>query len=244
MDDPFPAGMMLEWSTFMETYKSLKPGLDWYPEIFATQLLFPLQRPKELAAMIRLVRKRNPRTIMEIGADKGGGFYHWVKCLPSAWAFIGCEVRGTPYSSLFENGFPDKHFFFIPASSYEPSTVQAVNRFLKNDYPEGVPGYIDVLFLDGDKAEFVLDFDSYRPLMNPNGVVLFHDVCDPAPGESFRKVIDRGYKHEVLIDRSDSEEALWREKQGIPSTGPHEAWLRHWRGRSCGVGVVYLGERQ
>jgi hypothetical protein len=46
-----------------------------------------------------------------------------------------------------------------------------------------------------------------------------------------------GRSKQRLIDRTDWE--LSKRRGGDPSCA-HEAWLRHWQGRSCGVGVVYL----
>jgi cephalosporin hydroxylase len=63
----------------MENDKDRMPGLDLYTEIFDHPWLFPLQRKAEMAAMMKLARSIEPKTVMEIGSDKGGSFYHWVK---------------------------------------------------------------------------------------------------------------------------------------------------------------------
>ena len=94
---------------------------------------------------------------------------------------------------------------------------------------------IDCLFLDGDKAEFLADFRTYRPLLAKAGVVFVHDITDDVPGEAFHRM--EGRSKQRLIDRTDWE--LSKRRGGDPSCA-HEAWLRHWQGRSCGVGVVYL----
>lgn len=214
------------------------PWLDIYPEVFATPLFFPLQRQRELAAMMRIARSISPVTVMEIGADKGGGLYHWCKCLPTVRRVIACEIGGLPYAHLFERTFPYLKFHWFEGSSYSPEIVAGVKLRL------GQSGRgIDCLFIDGDKLAFLRDFDAYLSLMSPGGIVFMHDVQDREPGRAFDQAASRGYRTELILDTTDSREAMAREEAGIPSTGPHEAWLRHWRGASCSVGVIYLGER-
>lgn len=238
MDAPFPTEMVPCIEQFLANDHSRLAGLDLYPEVFHSDHFFPLQRMRETEAMIRIARDVSPQTVMEIGADKGGGLYHWCKCLPTVMRVIGCEVRGLPYASLFERAFPGINFCWMPCSSYEPITVQSVTGWM-TQYTRWTPG-IDVLFIDGDKGRFLEDFDAYLPLMSPHGIVFMHDIQDEAPREAFLKVRERGYRCEAIIDTSEAEGAGVRHLRGDPVTSPYEGWLRHWRGRSCGVGVIYM----
>src|SRR5688572_14395248 len=123
MDAPFPAEMMASIERFFkEVHPTLSWGQDVYPEVFETELFFPLQRQRELARMMQVARTvgghtcptcggdgqetfiklpedprpkgttqrcsqckgfgkvgGGPTTVMEIGADKGGGLYHWCR---------------------------------------------------------------------------------------------------------------------------------------------------------------------
>lgn len=236
MDAPFPAGMLEDIEKFFEKEPTRSRGLDLYEDVFNTNLMFPLQRKDELAKMMRLARSINPVTVMEIGADKGGGFYHWCKCLPTVQVAIACEIRGTPYDKLFKDNIEDCKFMFLAADSNEVGVIRAVSRFTH---------YLDCLFIDGDKLKFEEAFDAYLPLMNPNGLVFFHDIQDTPTGDAFKRVVARGYAHETIIDKSDVEWAIGRQHDGLPAQSSHEGWLRHWRGLSCGVGVIKLqGERR
>lgn len=229
MDEPFPIGMMDCIRKFFATEDTRDPGFDVYQDVFDTELFFPLQRQAELALMMQEARKINPVTVMEIGSDKGGGLYHWCKSLHSVTQVIACEIRGTPYASMFEDSFPNITFNWQPKGSID--AVLDVRDWLGIDK-------IDCLFIDGDKGKFVEDFDAYLPLMNPNGIVFMHDINDREPTLAFEKVICRGYRHKRIIDTSD-----YRRETIKPSNTPHGGWLRHWRGRSCGVGVIYLGDK-
>lgn len=233
MDEPFPAQMMPDIERFFESEHTREPGLDLYPDVFDAGLFFPLQRPEELRKMIQIARTRNPQVIYEIGADKGGGLYHWCKCFPDVKRVIACEIRGTPYRYLFEKAFPHIDFLWLEASSYDPDTVSTIDKWLGKDL-------IDILFIDGDKSWFDKDFDTMQPYMKHNGIVFMHDIQDRPPVEAFESVIKRGYLSERVIDKSDTHASLERQKAGIPPSSLHEGWLRHWKGASCGVGVIYL----
>lgn len=254
MDAPFPEAMLGDIQKFFkEVHPGLSPGEDLYQEVFQTQLFFPLQRQAELSSMMWIARQFNPQVVCEIGADKGGGLYHWCQCFPSVRKIIGVEIRGTPYARDFEEAFPHIEFCWYGGHSRAPALHSHLWRWLNRrgrnlpDIADGQPGYkereeefIDVLFIDGDKLTMVEDFDSFRPLMNPKGVVFIHDVQDREPREAFEKLINRGYAWQRIVLTHDAEHAMAREKQGIPPATPHEGWLRHWKGRSCGVGVIYL----
>lgn len=227
MDAPFPDGMMEDIEKFFALECTRSPGLDVYPSVFETALFFPLQRQAELAEMMREARKVSPRVVMEIGTDKGGGLYHWCKCLPTVRYVIACEIRGCPYKHLFEKNFPAIKFTWLERASLPPP---------KCPYP------IDCLFIDGDKAGFALDFAAYRSLMSERGVVFLHDIQDRSPmRDTFLACKAAGYKTKEIIDTSDYKRVLGYPVKGREMT-PHEAWLRYWRGTSCGVGCVYMPE--
>lgn len=253
MDANFPKGMIESISDFLTTkHRYLKKGQDIYQQVFDHSLMFPLQRQRELTRMIQIARSIQPKTVFEIGSDKAGGLYHWCQCIDTVENVIACEIRGVPYSAAFEEAFPDLDFLWLGASSYEMGVVHAVQRWLgqggrctKPSLPKGGGGlkkrsHIDVLFIDGDKSYFDRDFDCYLPLMNPKGIVFMHDITDSVPREAYEKVIARGYRHEEIIDKQDYHDSDSRRMEGIPARTPHEQWLRHWKGTSCGVGVIYL----
>jgi hypothetical protein len=232
-DDPLPYGLVEEIERVLREDTS-NVGLNIYHAVFDSGLMFPLQRRHELEAMMATARSVNPRTVMEIGADKGGGVYHWIKGLLPA-RFIGIEIRGTPYGSLFDKAFPETKSLWISGSSYDERVVAKVGEWLGNDP-------IDVIFIDGDKAMFHADFLAYLPRVRHGGVIFMHDVRDDAPGSAFRQAACHERVRASLTFESTIEVlvAVAHEMAGDPPSGAHEGWLRHWRGRSCGVGVLWV----
>ena len=223
---------------FFATEDQRPAGLDVYEDCFRSPLFFPLQRKRELVKMVQLVRAvvGEPKTVLEIGADKGGGFYHWVKCFPSVQRAIAIEIRGTPYADLFEQHFPAVEFLWLAESSYEPAIVSHVAGFLTRPEDQ-LREPLDVIFVDGDKLGTLRDCEAYLPLLSPGGLLFIHDVVDE-PGEAFQE-LEKTHKTELIVDCSEAREAMKRAEQGIPVDCSYEGWLRHWEGRSATVGVVY-----
>lgn len=244
MDASFPDGMIPCIEKFFESEDTRAPGLDLYYDVFDTELFFPLQRKDETRVMIQAARSVNPRVVMEIGADKGGGLYHWCKSLPTVKQVIACEIRGAPYKHLFERHFPDIEFLWAEKGSTEVLRTGPVIEVRTQDvvaqWLQERDAKIDVLFIDGCKLSMESDFDAYLPLMRKGGVVFIHDVQDREPRAAFERVKARGYRTRTVVLTGEATEALDREERGYPPKNPHEAWLRHWRGRSCGLGVIYL----
>jgi len=232
-DDPLPAELNACFEEFFSAEESRERGQDTYDDIFTSPLLFPLQRKRELAHMMQVARDEvSPRVVFEIGADKGGGLYHWCKSLVTVERVICCEIRGTPYRHLFEDAFPNIDFLWLPQSSYSSATRLQVCDWLGDDR-------IDCMFVDGDKSHFDLDFFTYRSLMATGGIVFMHDIQDAYPRRGYDISIQEP-SHEEYINTTESDGACEREKAGTKSSSVHEDWLRHWKGKSAGVGIIRL----
>lgn len=241
-DDPFPKTMRRDWEDFFQKKHpdvlkqvNLAHAHDinsvLVSDLFKTDLA-PLQYKHELAHMLMRAASISPKTIMEIGCDRCSGFYHWC-LLPTVQKIIGCEIRGTPFSDLFEKNFPDIDFCWVE-DSRSADTLIKIETFLGNQD-------IDVLFIDGDKCFYTEDFETYLPVMSPNGIVFMHDVTEGYPREVFEKMVAKGYRGAIIRDTSAYDEFSMRDG---PPTNSYEHWLAYWKGTSCGVGVLYMeGEK-
>jgi hypothetical protein len=222
---------------FLAEENGVRGEADHDERAFKSEWLFPLQRKGELAQMVRIARAMHsgagPKTLLEIGADKGAGIYQWVKCLATLEVVIAIEPRGCPYGNALARAFPHVEFGLMDAGSHEPNVVEFIKENLNGRR-------IDVLFIDGDKLATERDFNLYLPLMSPGGIIFVHDIIDDPPALAWRTLRYRGKSFAVILNRDDYEASLDREKRGIFPSCPHEGWLRHWKGQSCGVGVIYL----
>lgn len=228
-DGPMPDWLPGEWERFLASDAARPAGLDVYEDIFANGLLFPLQRKRELAAMMALARTIAPSVVMEIGADKGSSFYHWIKCQPTVTRAIAAEIRGVPYADAFRRAFPAVDVLGLAASTPKIETRDRVGQWLQKDR-------IDCLFLDGSKAFLHLDYDLYLPLVKPGGWIFIHDVNpdatnhQPSPPARVYESICRAAEKRLIVDTSELAEDL-------PDSG-YARWLQFWGRSSCGVGCI------
>lgn len=227
-DGAFPPDLMQAWDRFLrEDHINVE-------DVFNDPVVFPLQRVEEWRVMMQLASATHPRTLVDIGSDKCGGLWLWLKCLPSLRNVVSCEIRGVPCAKLFEKQWPNVRFTWIGGSSRSDAAKLA--------FKQAMP--IDVLFIDGDKSRFIDDFDNCLPCMSDGGIAFMHDITDPAPGEAFEAIAagrgTAGFSHARMIDTSSAVRSKLLDDAGIPPRTCHEGWLRHWNGRSCGVGVIWM----
>ena len=236
MDAPLPDGLTERWETFLSTAESTARGSESgvCDAVFEDGMLFPLQRRDEMAAMLRLAVLLNPEAVCEIGVDKGASALHWL-LLRTVRRFVGIEIRGVPYGDAFKRAFPETHQLWLAASSYAPETVRVVGDWLGDEM-------FDVLFIDGDKSAFIRDFDAYLRYVRSGGIVFMHDVRDAAPRIDFERARLHPRVRDSLVLESTIESlyAIYRARQGVAPANAYEGWLRHWRGASCGVGILWV----
>lgn len=235
MKEEFPENFSQSVADFFEYIHPYVKSTGVIEEVFNSNL-FPLQRKEELARMLEIAWEVQPKVIMEIGCDKGGGLYHWAKMAPQA-LIIGNELKGTPYAEEFERGFPENEWHWMPGSSRDPLLLEGLGKKLNGRK-------IDVLFIDGCKRSMYQDFETYLGFMSDRGVVFFHDIQDEYPGKAWLEVAKlMKFKTAPIIKKDECWEALARKQGGEKPKNTWDGWLMHWEGKSCGVGVVWLGHQ-
>lgn len=230
MTQPYPKDIDKKMSECLEKTRDIGYGHTTYDLIYSSAC-FPFQRKRELSVMMELAQRIKPKIVMEIGLGNGGGLFHWCKSQPTLEKVIGSEVREIPYKREFENHFTQYNFLWVGASR---NSFSKVKNWLGGQT-------IDCLFIDGDKKNLDKDFNLYLPLVSPKGIVFCHDVFGTTINP-FRKITENSNRQYVkFADTSESLEAIQREMLKIPSQSAYENWLRKWRGRSGGFGVIYKG---
>ncbi len=224
-----PPEVAVAWETFLRASSDglVVPA----PEtVFDDGWIFPLQRKAELAGMVEEANEIGAKTVLEIGTDKGGGFYWWMHQLQPKKA-IAIEIRGVPFAEPMRKAFPKTKLLALEESSFAPETVAKVREFLGKDR-------LDVMFLDGDKGNYHRDFEAYLPLVRPGGLVFLHDIVDDIEPRRFFWSLRSRFRLSCIIDAREG--ALAGLETG-PPTSAWNQWLRHWGTTSCGVGVVHVG---
>jgi cephalosporin hydroxylase len=137
-------------------------------------LVFPShQHRTEILPFIALAASREPNVVVEIGTAQSGTNFLLGQILTSAELIIALDLRVHNHRLLNEFSRKDLQRLLIEGSSYDPSTVQRVERVLNGRK-------IDLLFIDGDHSYSGVkaDYDAYHHLVSPGGLIAFHDIVD------------------------------------------------------------------
>jgi 23S rRNA U2552 (ribose-2'-O)-methylase RlmE/FtsJ len=168
-----------------------------------------LQKLRELAPLIALLRRRAPRVVVEIGTARGGTFYAWCQVAEPNAVIVSIDLPGGPFggarggtdsSALRRYRQPGQEVHFIQADSHGVATRRKLEQILNGKQ-------IDFLMIDGDHTyEGVRqDFEMYAPLVGDGSPIAFHDILRH-PEDSLCEVdrfwneIRRGYRHTEFTD--------------------------------------------
>lgn len=167
-----------------------------------------LQKPGELAGLLRLLAEREPRVIVEIGCDAGGTLWAWSQ-LPGPPRVIGVDLPGGPFGT---GRLLDAH----GATLVIGNSHLRMTRDLVAEQLDGDPA--DVLFIDADHtyAGARLDYLAYGPLVRPGGLIVLHDI---APHQQESVGVHRLWQ-----------EITWRREAREFITEPEAPW--------AGIGVL------
>ena len=140
-----------------------------------------IQNDYELRRFLERVRNQKPRVVVEIGTARGGMLYCFAQLAARDATLVSIDLPGAPNCGgqtatereVFATfGPPSQHMHFIPADSHLPATREQLVQILAGRQ-------VDLLFIDGDHsyAGCMADFEIYRDLVAPDGLIVFHDIC-------------------------------------------------------------------
>lgn len=156
-----------------------------------------IQKEQELASFLALLADHPPRVVVEIGSDAGGTLWAWQQI--GARRVIGVDQPRGPYSSgqlLDEHGAE-----VVYGDSHDQATLETLKGLLGGDE-------VDLLFIDGDHSYQGVrkDFEMYSPLVRPDGMIGFHDIChhphrpDVDVDMLWRQLGNGAWKDEIVTD--------------------------------------------
>ncbi|MGD0743610.1 MAG: class I SAM-dependent methyltransferase, partial [Verrucomicrobiota bacterium] len=175
-------------------------------------LIQPGQVRSEILQLAGLVQKHQPRTVVEIGTARGGTLFIWSKLAHPEAVIASIDLPG----GIHGGGYPlwktflyrrfagrNQRVCLIRANSQSPGTVQKLKSVIGSRK-------IDFLFIDGDHTYDGVraDFQNYSPLVSPNGMIAFHDVCfhsltSDCRVDVFWREIRNKYRHVEFIKDSN-----------------------------------------
>jgi predicted O-methyltransferase YrrM len=169
-----------------------------------------MQKLRELAPLLALLRRRSPRVVVEIGTARGGTFYAWCRVADREALLVSIDLPGGPFGggytrdevSTFRGyGRPGQRLHFIRADSHATETRSLLETILNGNE-------IDFLMIDGDHSYDGVrrDFEMYAPLVGDGNPIAFHDILPHAQDSSceverFWNEIGGSYSRTEFVDR-------------------------------------------
>ena len=182
------------------------------------------QKISELAPLVRMLRGRTLRTVVEIGTFRGGTMWLWCQIAKSDASIISIDLKPKTDSGrriaryLYGLAIKSQNVQLVQGDSGNTNTKLQLEKVLCGSN-------IDFLFIDGDHSYQAVkrDFELYSPLVRKGGIVAFHDILDHPnfPNTQVNRYwneLRSKYKMREFVDSSDE---------------------RGW-GQWGGIGVVYM----
>lgn len=148
----------------------------------------PLQARWEFHRLLERVEGLRPERMLEIGTATGGSLLAFTRvCAPDAHV-MSVDLPGGAFGGGYPTwklplykafAGPRQRLDLIRRDSHSPETLADVRSSLGGKA-------LDFLFIDGDHtfAGVQQDFESYRSLVRPGGLIAFHDIAPPNAGSA------------------------------------------------------------
>lgn len=173
-----------------------------------------LQARQEFEQLIDVYYTRQPKNVLEIGSLFGGTLYHWITLgtpdtnftvidLP-VWTGddrYTAQMRG--HKGLWASWCHDNQSLVVSGrSSRSPEAIS----FAKERGP------FDFVFIDGDHTYQAVrtDFETYRPFVQKDGVLVLHDIFRRTAIDEvwklWHEIKESGYKTVELRSEPDQQD--------------------------------------
>ena len=184
------------------------------------ELITPWQFVEEISQLAVAMEERKPKMVMEIGTANGGTLFMASRLATADATIISVDLPG----GKFGGGYPDwkvpiyssfarkdQKLHLLRKDSHADSTFEEVKGILNGEL-------LDYFFIDGDHTyEGVkLDFEKYRALVKPGGMVVFHDI----------------------VVHPESACDVYRYWNEVKEQYPHRTFVKDWEQAKFGIGVL------
>ncbi len=161
-----------------------------------------VQKRSEVMSLVQHVNNLKPKYVLEIGTYNGGTLFMWANITRNK--VVTCDLRNPEHRcQLYKMFPPDESKCKVVALEGDSHNLS----FKDIVYSEFNDKKLDFLFIDGDHTEAGVeaDFNNYKDLVRPGGIVAFHDILKNQPVEGnqvyyFWERVKNNYKHQEFID--------------------------------------------
>jgi predicted O-methyltransferase YrrM len=187
-------------------------------------VIYTKQFKSEILELLKLLEKKKPKVILEIGTAGGGTLFLLSQIAHPEAVLVSVDLPGP----FFGESYPEwkgqiyryclkqgQKLYLIKANSHKQKTLDRIRQILELENRK-----LDFLFIDGDHTyEGVkMDFQMYNPLVKKGGLIAFHDIVEVPDAD------------DVEVD------LFWKE---IKKEFKYEEWVEDWNQGMCGIGLIY-----
>ena len=134
-----------------------------------------MQVRDEILALARTVAAIRPRIVLEIGTAFGGTLFIWSQL--ASELVVSCDITDKSMQRSFYHTFPP----FGSRCEVDLLTGDTHDTAFRKRVAARLNGKkADFLFIDGDHTEagVTADYQEYRDLVRPGGIIAFHDIVE------------------------------------------------------------------
>lgn len=196
-----------------------------YARLSALTLFRPSQIRTEICGLLRLLAQNPPRSVLEIGTNRGGTLYLFARHAAPDARLLSVDLHLQNESIIRSFGRGQQRVELLAGDSTAPETIAAIRSY----FPDG----IDFVLLDGDHSYEGIrqDYENYAPLVKPGGLIAFHDIVED--NETRHGVITGGWAGGVP--------RFWRE---IRAQYEHVEFVDNPQQDGLGIGVLFVPGEQ
>jgi predicted O-methyltransferase YrrM len=162
----------------------------------------PEQKPEEFEWLLDRVEHLNPKRILELGTRLGAALCTFARVSPACELAIGVDdpLAGWDNSATWHLWNLKATVTAIVGSTHDRAVIARVNNYAPFDF----------LFIDADHkyAAVKQDYLTYSPMINPGGIIAFHDITPSCPYVSVSKLWEEikatgAITEEFILDPND-----------------------------------------
>ncbi len=161
------------------------------------------QTPFELDQMLALFDRKDPARVLEIGSWQGGTLWHWLQTADHVVAIDDAMRFAPQWNQWAEDAGADLQLLL--GRSQDPDVVVQV-------FEHGPYGWV---LIDGDHTYEAVkaDWDNYSRMVEPGGIVCFHDILPRhsyGVAELWAEIKTKVGRQTVeIVETSDPDDPRW-----------------------------------
>ena len=169
-----------------------------------------LQNRLEILNFCKLLEKKKPKNICEIGTFKGGTLFLWSQIANNNAKIISIDLPGGPFGGGY-NRRNIRFFesFLSPKQKLVCLRGDSSSKDIKDQFKSEMGAdKLDFLFIDGDHTYKGVkkDFKNYSPFVKKGGMIGFHDILHRKAQKNIEvykywNELKKIYRHKEFIDK-------------------------------------------